>query len=184
VTRIFEHRRLWRVTPEAYRAATRLLAKAVLNRLDAVPLIIGVGEGGRAPAYAIGEEIGASTIIVTAKHNASDETGLEATGEVVCDLTPLRTFECNRPLPGPFLIVDDICGSGFTLATIIATLRPLTDQGSPICTVTLCRNAGAPDGLPDLYVWDVADWVVFPWERHSSGCTADLLPVPKEVRAT
>ncbi|WP_433496791.1 phosphoribosyltransferase family protein [Sphaerimonospora sp. CA-214678] len=182
MTRVFERRHLWRMTTDAYWRATRLLAAAALNRLGAVPLVIGIGNGGRAPAYAIGAETGASVVIVTARHNASNETRLQASGEVSCDMSPLRALGGTEPLPGPFLIVDDICGSGSTLIALMEALRPMAEPGSVICTATLCRNAGAPDGLPNLYVWDVADWVVFPWERVPAGQACSSLPVPVEVR--
>lgn len=60
------------------------------------------------------------------------------------------------------LLVDDICGSG-------VTLRAVTNVFAQRCypaivrTAVLCRNHGAALDL-DVWVWDVADWVAFPWE--------------------
>ncbi|WP_182883920.1 phosphoribosyltransferase [Microbispora sp. H10949] len=174
--RIFEQRRLWRMTSGSYRSATRLLAEAALERLGSVPQVIGIGNGGRAPALAIAMQLDASVSMITARHNPDDTVGLPATSEVSCDL---GTLSSQMPLQGPILLVDDICGSAGTLSTVIAALQV---PENTICTATLCRNAGAPEGLPDLYVWDVADWVVFPWERLPHGRAFTSLPPPKEVR--
>ncbi|MDF5759037.1 phosphoribosyltransferase [Spongiactinospora sp. TRM90649] len=169
--RIFEHRRLWHMAADQYWAATRLLAAEAAERLGEVRTVVGIAEGGRAPAYAIGAETGASVHIVKARHNASDEIGLPATGKVTYDLGAVP-----NPLRGPVLVVDDICGSGSTLIAVVSALQPLTVPDAMICTATLCRNAGAPPGLPDLYMWEVADWVVFPWERVPPGRQASPLP--------
>ncbi|MCT9934934.1 phosphoribosyltransferase domain-containing protein [Planotetraspora sp. A-T 1434] len=174
--RVFEQRRLWRMAPGGYRAATRLLAEAALERLGCVPLVIGIANGGRAPALTIAMELGASTEMITARHNPDDSVGLPATGEITCDL---GTLSSRMPLRGSILLVDDICGSGGTLKAVIAALQV---PENVICTATLCRNTGAPEGLPDLYVWDVADWVVFPWERLPHGRAFTPLPPPQEVR--
>lgn len=164
------------MTSGSYRSATRLLAEAALERLGSVSHVIGIGNGGRAPALAISIQLGAPVSVITAKHNSDDAVGLPATGEVTCDLGVLSS---QMPLQGPILLVDDICGSGGTLSTVSAALQT---PENVICTATLCRNAGAPEGLPDLYVWDVADWVVFPWERLPHRRALTLLPPPKEVR--
>ncbi|WP_084965846.1 phosphoribosyltransferase [Thermoactinospora rubra] len=182
--RVFTRQRLWRLTPDAFQAATRLLAQAARDRLGEVRLVVGVGTGGSLPAYAIGTQLDARVVVVTAKHNASDEIGLQATGHVTCDLRRLHTLRRVEPLTGPFLVVDDICGSGATLATVTAALRSLAEPRSVICTATLCRNAGAEDSLPDLYVWDVADWVVFPWEYPPAKQPTSLLPIPTQVSTT
>ena len=170
MTRVFEHTRLWTISVPAYRAAARLLAEAVADRIAKGGTVIGIAEGGRAPAYAIARHLGLPVVIVSAKHNDTDAVYAPATGTVSCDLAGLVPV---RP-PEPIILVDDICGSGATLATVAEHL------GSPL-TMTLCRNEGAPAGMPDLYVWPVADWVVFPWEPQPRLATT-YLPTPQKVR--
>ena len=46
---------------------------------------------------------------------------------------------------------------------------------------TLCRNEGS-SVYPDAWVWDVRDWVVFPWEPHDPGLRTSPLPTPPTVR--
>ncbi|PZG44536.1 phosphoribosyltransferase [Spongiactinospora gelatinilytica] len=173
MSRVFEGRRVWRMDPDQYWVATRLLAMAARERFGSVDMVIGIANGGRAPAYAIGAETGAVVVIVEARHNASEEIGIPATGEVTYDLSPIR-----QTSPGPILVVDDICGSGATLTAVVSGLS----KGG-IRTVTLCRNAGAPPGLPDLYVWEVADWVIFPWEQTPPGQQTSRLPDAVGVRS-
>jgi hypoxanthine phosphoribosyltransferase len=77
------------------------------------------------------------------------------------------------------LVADDICGSGATLA---AVTRRLADSIRPMAftTCTLCRNEGS-GRTPDLWVWDVRDWVAFPWEPTPAGETVPL-PAPTSVQ--
>ncbi|WP_084965366.1 phosphoribosyltransferase family protein [Thermoactinospora rubra] len=172
----FTRQRLWRLTPDAFQAATRLLARAARDHLGEVRLVVGVGTGGSLPAYAIGTQVDARVVIVTAKHDTS--------GEIACDLGSLQALSRVEPLTGPFLVVGDICGSGATLAAVTAALRSLAEPRSMIRTAALCRHTDAEDGVPDLYVWDVADWVVFPWEYPPAKQPTSPLPLPMQVRTT
>jgi len=61
-----------------------------------------------------------------------------------------------------YLVVDDICGSGKTLATLKEAILT-AGKATQVHTVTLCKNAGS-DVDPDLWAWTVNDWVWFPWE--------------------
>jgi uncharacterized protein len=179
--RVFEHRRLWQLTPTAYQAGTKILAEAALTRLGEIGTVIGIANGGRAPAYAIAAMAGAPVVAVSARHNADDATFTQATGRVRCDPALFHPL-VNRP--GPFLVVDDICGTGATLAAVTDTLASIAAPEAAICTATLCRNRGATPGTPDLHVWDVADWVAFPWEPVPATAHPTPLPAPTEVHSS
>lgn len=172
----FTRQRLWRLTSDAFQAATRLLAQAARDHLGEVRLVVGVGTGASLPAYAIGTQVDARVVIVTAKHDTS--------GEIACDLGSLQALSRVEPLTGPFLVVDDICGSGATLTAVTAALRSLAEPRSVIRTAALCRHTDAEDGVPDLYVWNVANWVVFPWEYPPAKQPASPRPLPTQVRTT
>lgn len=179
--RVFEHRVLWQLTLPAYRAGTSLLAEAAVARLGEIGAVVGIANGGRAPAYAIAAKVGAPVVAVSARHNPDDATYSQATGQVRCDTASFDPL-VNRP--GPFLVVDDICGTGATLAAVVEFLARITGPEAEICTATLCRNLGAAPGTPDLYLWDVADWVVFPWESGYPSEHYKVLPVPTEVNSS
>lgn len=178
--RTFEHRRLWQLTPVAYQAAIALLADAAFARLGEIGNVIGIANGGRAPAHAIAARLGVPMAAVTARHNADDAVFTQATGRVNCDLS---SFQQIADRPGPFLVVDDICGTGATLTTVTEVIARIAAPQAAICTATLCRNRGAAPGTPDLYAWDVADWVVFPWETVPASAHATPLPAPTEVHS-
>jgi hypoxanthine phosphoribosyltransferase len=76
------------------------------------------------------------------------------------------------------LLVDDICGSGATFSTVSAVLNGLW-KPTLLRTAVLCRNLGA-GYTPDSWIWDVADWVCFPWEPHPGQATQPL-PLPVGV---
>ena len=180
VRRTFERRRLWQLTPVAYEAAIALLADAAFARLGEIGNVIGIANGGRAPANAIAARLGVPVVAVTARHNADDAVFTQATGRVQCDLS---SFHELANLSGPFLVVDDICGTGATLTTVTEVIAGIAAPQAAICTATLCRNRGAVPGTPDLHVWDVADWVVFPWETVPASAHATPLPTPREVHS-
>jgi uncharacterized protein len=174
--RVFQGRRIWRLSLEDFHLATRLLAEVVVP--VAPELVIGVERGGRALAEALAELLGVPHAPVTARHNASDELALPATGRVELDLSPLKHGDliADRRV----LLADDICGSGATLTAIRGQLRNLGDP--PTWSVTLCRNTGAAIH-PTWWIWDVADWVTFPCEPAAATETTPL-PAPTRVRST
>jgi adenine/guanine phosphoribosyltransferase-like PRPP-binding protein len=181
VQRVFERQRIWHMSQRAYRAGTELIAEAALADLGPVGTVIGIANGGRAPAYAIAARTCANVVIVRARHNPTAAVRTQASGQVVLEAGPLLLLAGR---PGPFLIVDDICGSGATLNAVAGAVRALVGEDAAIGTATLCRNTGAPPGLPDLYVWEVADWVVFPWEASPGGTELSSLSAPNKVGRT
>jgi hypoxanthine phosphoribosyltransferase len=171
--RVFEHKRIWQLEQAAFEAAAALIAAA--ERPHQPDLIIGIDRGGRNLATALSAHLNVTAVMIRARHNPSDKIALPAAGSVSVDLSPLR----NRAAPTRLLLADDIAGSGQTLA---ATSRLLAGQfgTARIRTAVLCRNAGSTQA-PDTWVWDVADWVAFPWEPPPDPPT-EPLPFPYRAR--
>ncbi|WP_395110622.1 phosphoribosyltransferase [Actinomadura sp. SCN-SB] len=175
MSRVFQHTRVWRLGPAQFDHAIGLVADA-MARHDP-QLIIGIERGGREPALAIAARLNTPARMLRASHNPNDAIGLPATGRVILDLQQItRTRPADR-----VLIVDDICGSGSTLHT---TIQAITDLWAAACiqTATLCRNVGA-SFTPDAWIWDVADWVAFPWENTPHDAATEPLPAPTTVRS-
>lgn len=180
VRRVFEPRRLWAVTPSALAEACRLLAETAHQQLGPISCVIGVANGGLIPATLIATSLMVPGHRVAARHNPTGQIYLPASGKVICDLTDLGPA-LSRHTSGSVLVVDDICGTGATLDAVLTQLQVHAAAGTRFSTATLCRNLGAPSP-PDLYCWEVADWVVFPWEASPpAGQPATPLPVPSKV---
>ncbi|WP_181799491.1 phosphoribosyltransferase [Kitasatospora acidiphila] len=153
-------------------AAARLIAESVVGCEPPVTAVVGIANGGTRPATVIADYLKVPLHLIIARHNPTDELWQQATGDVTVTLPG----GLPRQFDGTVLLVDDIAGSG---ATFTAVSRALLGTGAVLKTAALCRNAGCAEG-PDRWVWDVDDWVVFPWEATHSGETRQL-PVPKEV---
>ncbi|MBO4209436.1 phosphoribosyltransferase [Micromonospora echinofusca] len=178
--RQFRHRRLLRIPADAYDRAIEVLADAARQRYRPITATIGIANGGLAPARAISEFLRLPTHQVNAKHNPTDATYTEATGIVTYDLSPLTRRLAAHDLTGTVLVVDDICGTGATFAALLPELTAYLGPDVALRTVALCRNAGSALD-PDLWVWTVDDWVLFPWERPPAAATVEDLPAPSQV---
>jgi hypoxanthine phosphoribosyltransferase len=170
--RTFEGRRLWRLDHDAFAGAAALIAEA--EQAHHPQLVIGVARGGRALADHLSTRMGVPAVMVSARHNIDDQVRQQVSGTVTVD--PLPTL---LPLGERVLVVDDICGSGATLKAVVRLLDSRLDQAR-LRTAVLCRNTGA-DITPHTWVWDVADWVCFPWETPPNAPT-EPLPAPTTVR--
>lgn len=178
--RVFQHQQIWRLTPDALRDAITLLAGAILCDHDSIQHVIGIANGGTAPARMIASTFGVRARTVRARHNVGDATYQPATGKVTLDLDPLaRTLHGER-LRGRILVVDDICGSGATLRRLHHELAPMVSPSTQVLSAVLCLNTGATT-LPDYTVWTVSDWVVFPWEKPPTDQHTTPLPAPEKV---
>ena len=171
--RVFEHQRIWQLDRAAFDAAAALIAAA--EHPHQPQLIIGIDRGGRDLANALSRHLQIPVVMITARHNASDQIALPAAGTVGVDLSPLG----NQARSARLLVADDIAGSGQTLAVTSGLLAARNGPAS-IRTAVLCRNAGS-SLTPDTWVWDVADWVVFPWETPP-GIPTRPLPLPDRAR--
>lgn len=180
--RVFARQRILEVTPDGYLMAIRLLAEAARLRHGPITAVIGIANGGLAPAQALGALLTAPVYRVDAQHNPTDALYTQANGHVTYDLLRLASALAGRRLTGRILLVDDICGTGATLDA----LRPALDShlacGATINTAVLCRNAGAVHD-PDLWLWTVDDWVRFPWEPTlPPGVAVENLVLPGPVQ--
>jgi hypoxanthine phosphoribosyltransferase len=178
--RVFEHRCLWRLTPDALRAATTLLAGAILRDHRSIQHVIGIANGGTAPAGLLAATFGLQARTVRARHNLADGVYQQATGTVTLDLDPLTRTLNGHQLRGRVLLVDDICGSGATLHRLRHGLDPWLSPSAEVLTAVLCLNTGASI-LPDYSVWTVSDWVVFPREQPPAGRDSIALPTPTQA---
>ncbi|WP_052682167.1 phosphoribosyltransferase [Saccharothrix sp. ST-888] len=155
--------------------AARLLAESTIGAEPAVTAVIGIANGGVKPATVAADFLKVPLYVASARHNASDQPWQQATGQVTVtlpdDLPPLFTRRV--------LLVDDIAGSGATFLAVAQALHGRLSAGAVLQTVALCRNAGCTDG-PDRWIWDVDDWVVFPWEAPHSG-PVRAMPAPRRV---
>jgi hypoxanthine phosphoribosyltransferase len=178
--RIFTHARVLRITLDAYDQAVRLLGDAV-SSLGPIHAVIGIANGGVAPARGISVLLGVINYQITARHNPTNAIYTQATGQVTVDLPALATTLQGQQLSGRVLLVDDICGTGATFTAALTALQPHLHSDAEVTTVSLCRNAGASLD-PDLWVWTVDDWVLFPWEpRPPSTAAIEDLPAPQRV---
>ncbi|MGW5054792.1 phosphoribosyltransferase [Actinokineospora sp. NPDC004072] len=177
--RVFEHQRVWRVTPDALRQACLLLFAAISRDHPEVDHVIGIANGGVAPARILAGRLGVKSRSVKARHNADDGVYRQATGKVAVDFDAFRRGLGRKKLGGTVLVVDDICGSGATLYKLRNVLIPVLAPDARVITATLCLNTGA-ETCPDYSVWTVSDWVSFPWEKRPDQPTVDM-PIPERA---
>jgi hypoxanthine phosphoribosyltransferase len=181
--RVFAHQQIWRLTPESFRTGADVLAAAVPAAIGPVAAVVGVAAGGLVLADALAARLEVPRLVVRARHNTTDAIYEPATGDVTCDLSGMPCGPGAHHISGPVLIADDICGSGATLRCVRAALLAHLDVDVTLHAVVLCRNTGA-DHDPDLWLWDVSDWVVFPWEPPPTRAVMLPLPTPTAVRTS
>jgi hypoxanthine phosphoribosyltransferase len=174
MNRIFDRKHIWRLEPAMFGQAITLLA----DQLGSFPIdtVIGIERGGRFLAQALAARLDLPVLTILARHNRSDAIRQQATGYV-----QVNTAAAAQVSPGSTLLLcDDICGTGATLRAVSGALDSLVCPRE-IRTVTLCRNTGA-ELLPDLWLWEVSDWVCFPWELPAAE-PAVPLPVLSQPRS-
>jgi uncharacterized protein len=176
MSRIFEHRQVWRLDQATFETAADLLATAIIPRVGRVDTVVGVARGGCALAEALSAALAVPAVTIRARHNPTDAAFSQGQGWV--DLDPV---EFHPPAPGAQLLVaDDICGTGATLEAVRSYLSTAA-AAAGVFTCTLCRNEGSCI-LPDVWVWEVRDWVTFPWEQPATPTQTTPLPPPVTVR--
>lgn len=181
IRREFDHEVVWCMTMCQARVASRLLADAAAA-LGPIACVIGIARGGLLPAALIAERLDAALHVVHARHNQSDDRHVQATGAVFCQLGDIGAPS------GTVLVVDDICGTGATLAAVRNALLAQDAAANSIIFAALCRNAaserqGGGWDSPRLWIWGgLRDWVHFPWEAPiASGTPTKALPDPSRA---
>jgi hypoxanthine phosphoribosyltransferase len=157
VQRVFEHRRIWRVTQDAFASAAALIA----GQEPTPEVVVGIARGGVPLARMLASHYSVPVVEVTARHNHSDDLHVPATGQVELPQGPDAALAAHHG--ARVLLVDDICGTGSTYRTVIPWLVTHLEPAS-VRTAALCRSK-ASAFTPDTWVWDTLDWVVFPWNE-------------------
>jgi hypoxanthine phosphoribosyltransferase len=161
--------------PGHFHEAAARLADTVGGLRVRANAVVGIARGGQPLAEFLGRALGLPVHHVRARRNHGDGVYEQGTGMVDIDSSRLR---CQRG--AQLLVADDICGTGATLTAVRRHLAAV--HGSKVAfACTLCRNEGSTV-CPDAWVWDVRDWVVFPWEAHDPGVQTHPLPAPLVVR--
>jgi hypoxanthine phosphoribosyltransferase len=174
VERVFEHRRIWRLTQDAFASAAALIA----GQEPAPEVIVGIARGGVPLARLLAARFSVPAVELTARHNRSDDIYLPATGQVALPDEPDAALAAHQG--ARVLLVDDICGTG---STYRAAVRWLAAQLAPaaVRTAALCRSKAAAF-TPDTWVWDMLDWVVFPWNEPAQTSEDLIVPAGPRVR--
>ncbi len=171
-------RRIWLLSQDMFVRAANLIAGHVTVYQPQV--IVGIARGGLPLAQHVARRLGTEAVAIAARHNATDTAYLQATGRVDLIGPDVRL----PPAGARLLVVDDICGTGATLTAVSALLTARCKPTS-LRTAVLCRNAATDGGayLPDVWVWRLRDWVVFPWEPLPPGRDepAEVLAMPDHL---
>lgn len=174
MARVFDSTRVLRLDEDTLHAGIEVLAATLA--VAPPDVVIGVARGATRLAHALAARLGRPVVMVRASHNHDDVVRQQATGIVNLDVTAATDLDHGLRV----LLCDDICGTGATLQAVSAALDALIAPRQ-IQTVTLCRNEGATEH-PDLWLWDVRDWVVFPWEPTPPTNQTRALPPPCHAR--
>jgi hypoxanthine phosphoribosyltransferase len=122
--------------------------------------------------------LSAQLLVVAARGNATEAIRSAPARVVTLDVDGLRACGVAKRI----LVCDDIAGSGATLRAVNAALKMSAPTAS-VLAATLCCNAGAQPP-PDLWIWTVREWVLFPWEpMNEAWQTAVPLPADQALQS-
>ncbi len=175
MSRVFDSIGVLRLDEDALHTGIEVLAAT--QAVAPPDVVIGVARGGTPLAQALATRLYRPVVAVCASHNHGDTVRQQATGLVDLDVTAATDLAHGLRV----LLCDDIYGTGATLGAVSAALDVLIVPRR-IQTMTLCRNEGAA-AHPDLWLWDVRDWVVFPWEPPAATSPIGTLPPRYQVRS-
>lgn len=174
MSRIFSTAGVLLLANGPFQVGVQVLADSV--PAASVDVVIGIARGGVRLAKLVAECLGRPHAVVSASHNTDDAIRQPASGLVSVDLEAATTLDHGLRV----LVCDDIYGTGATLAAVRGALDAAIVPRM-VLTATLCRNEGAT-GYPDRWLWDVRDWVVFPWEPSVSAGEIGRLTAPLVAR--
>ncbi|GJF32588.1 hypothetical protein KNE206_52880 [Kitasatospora sp. NE20-6] len=157
-------------------AAWLLAESAIGTHPGPVARVIAIANGGTRPATVIAEYLKVPRFTVLARHNTGPEPWQQATGRVTVELPA----DLPTRLKGRTLLVDDIAGSGATFTAVREALADRLPTSASLECAALCCNTGTAV-QPDRWIWDVDDWVHFPWEPPHDGPTRPM-PISFQVK--
>lgn len=129
--------------------------------------LVAIARGGLVPAVVLAHHLKIYNFSVIAMtRNQSNEMYSDRQ-------PPLITAELQIVLEGQdVLIVDDIVGEGETM--LMAKNQIMQYNPRSIQTLALAVNQGSTF-KPDFFIFEVDDWVIFPWEANVDGNSDDVL---------
>jgi hypothetical protein len=143
--RVFEHQRIWRVTPDALSDACLLLFAAISRDHPKVDHVIGVANGDVAPARILAGRLGVKPQTVQARHNADDGLCRQAIGKVTVDFDAFRRTLGRKKLDGKILVVDDI---GYASSVTMSGSRRWRKSAADNGTASAVRASGTGSHQP------------------------------------
>ncbi|MDQ3933051.1 MAG: phosphoribosyltransferase domain-containing protein [Actinomycetota bacterium] len=172
------HERLWRLEWPVFEDAAAELARRLAE--SEPETIVAVARGGLPLGERLASSLDLPLVAVTARGNQTDAIESPPAAAIALDARPLEACrEFSR-----IAVCDDIAGSGATLRALRNAIARHSGHSSKVVTATLCRNEGA-DPSPDISLWAVTDWVLFPWEgRSESWDAAEPLALPRTFLET
>jgi adenine/guanine phosphoribosyltransferase-like PRPP-binding protein len=160
---------VWRLTEPLFQRGARLLAHAARERYGPISAVVGIANGGRALAYAIGAGLNVRAFIVSPQRSQPPEMVYPQGGSTVTvDVGEVARQVAVDSLHGRVLIVDDVSSGAATLDAVCSALDPFLADDVTLVTAVLCRRAGSRTD-PDLWLWTVRDTVIFPWDGGRGG---------------
>ena len=148
-------------------------------------LIIGVWRGGAPVAIAVHEYLDFTGI--QSEHfpiKASSYSGIDEQNEVV-DIEGFDSLSKRIQHTENVLIVDDVFDSGRTLKTILGLIQKASNRDVRIAVPWYKPEKNVTDIVPNFYVHETEQWLVFPHElmglsmeeiKAGKPDMADLLP--------
>ncbi len=160
---------LYLLTWSDFDRAVRKIATGVRDESPPVDCIVGIARGGLVPAVALSNVLDVEDLrIVSVARNVGSGQYLEKRRPTVRWLFDPQEMRDKR-----VLVVDDVAGSGETLAEVRAEID---EVGPERCRTAVLVRMLRGTSAPDLAAVELDDWVVFPWEDR------DLEPDTRTAR--
>lgn len=151
---------LYLLTWDGFDQAMQRLAEDVRGEGVPVDCVVGISRGGLIPAVALSHVLGVEQMrIVSVARNVGSGQYLDKQHPVVHWMFDREELRDKR-----VLVVDDVAGSGETLAHVRAEVDAVCSEPCRTAVIVRMRRGSS---APDLAAVELDDWVVFPWEdRH------------------
>lgn len=154
------------LTADALLAAAVDLAFRVIDSGYRPDMVVGVWRGGTPVAIALHEVMTFAGILCD--HIAIRTTsysGIAERGSVRVD--GLDYVREHLAAGGKLLLVDDVYDTGLSLDTVLTELATLFADGKPDCRIAtpwFKPGNNRTTRVPDYFLYETADWLVFPHE--------------------